>query len=315
MSISRWGAFSVIDHRNDRQLATEVLIYDHLLIPTPMAWDLARWKENGWDPEGLKRKLDALGDIAIEANWDQDRQKDWKKKFKSLAEDQQEINAAMEMTRRVLIDQNRKYRPAGIDLVEVFSAYQSRADFLELEPSASADRQVRDKIARTNLILSHRLSIPDEEEDAEILKRALDLAHKPAFRQARSEYYNWQHEILGNGHLPEDAASAMVKLVKNYNSIVEASGRKFRRETVVLFCSVLAAGLATAAGLFPGSFEMAGMGPLAGAQVVQIGGFASGAVIQVAEHVAGKKESGHEQKNVGGAMFHQVERDLKWTLA
>ena len=77
MAVERWGAFSVIDHKNDRQLATEVLIYDRLLIPTPMQWDLKRWQDEGWDPEGLVNKIKILGDIAIPANWDQDRQKDW----------------------------------------------------------------------------------------------------------------------------------------------------------------------------------------------------------------------------------------------
>ena len=53
MNIERWGAFSVIDHKDDRKLATEVLIYDRLLIPTPMHWDLERWEKEEWDPKGL----------------------------------------------------------------------------------------------------------------------------------------------------------------------------------------------------------------------------------------------------------------------
>jgi hypothetical protein len=172
MTIERWGAFSVIDHKDYQKLATEVLIYDRLLVPMPMDWDLERWEKEEWDPEGLKLKLEGLGDIAIPANWDQDRQKDWAERFNSLREDQKDINAALEMTRRVLIDQGRNYRPEGVDLVEVFSAYQSESDFRELDPAASADDRVRNKIARTNFLLSHRLAVPQEQDETENLKPA-----------------------------------------------------------------------------------------------------------------------------------------------
>ncbi len=81
MTIKRWGAFSVLDHKNDRQLATEVLLYDNLLIPTPPDGDQQRWIDQDWDPQGLKGKIKELGDIAIPAAWNQDRQKDWADKL------------------------------------------------------------------------------------------------------------------------------------------------------------------------------------------------------------------------------------------
>jgi hypothetical protein len=315
MTIERWGAFSVIDHKDYRKLATEVLIYDRLLVPMPMDWDLERWEREGWDPEGLKRKLGDLGDIAIPANWDQDRQKDWAERFNSLREDQKDINAALEMTRRVLVDQGRNYRPEDVDLVEVFSAYQSENDFYELDPAASADDRVRNKIARTNFLLSHRLAVPQEKDETENLKRALDLAHRPEFKRRRSNFYEWQHNILSRGHMPEDAAGAMVRLAQELNNLVEQSGRDYRWETVVLVCAVAAAGLATAASLFPAGFVALGLGPLQGAQVVQIGGFATGAVLQIAQHVAGREVPDEaEIKDVSGAMFHQIEQELSWAL-
>ena len=315
MTIERWGAFSVIDHKNDRQLATEVLIYDRLLIPTPMDWDLERWKKERWDPEGVKQKIKELGDVAIPAAWDQNRQKDWADEFNSLREDQKDINSALEITRRVLIEQGRNYRPKGVDLIEVFSAYQSQKDFNELDPTASTDALVREKIARTNLLLSHRLAVPNEKDEAENLKRALDLAHNPEFKQRRSRFYEWQHDILSRGHLPEDAAAAMVKMAQEFNSSVEQPGRDYRWETVVLCCSIAATGMATAASLFPATFAALGVGALEGAQVMQIGGFATGAVIQIAKHVAGGETPEEaEIDNVSGAMFHQIEQELNWTL-
>ena len=288
MAIERWGAFSVIDHKDNRKLATEVLIYDRLLIPTPMPWDLERWEKEGWDPKGLERKIEELGDIAIGADWDQDRQKDWAEKFNSLREDQKDINSGYEMTRRVLIDQERNFRPEGVDLVEVFSAYQSPKDFYELDAAASAYDGVREKIAQTNFLLSHRLAVPQEKDEPENLKRALDLAHKPEFKRRRSNFYEWQHDILSKGQLPDDAAAAMGKMVQEFNNLVEKSGRGYRWKTVVLVCTLAAAVLETWEALDPGSFTALDLGPLQGLDVMVIGGLVTGGVIKFARHVRGR---------------------------
>ncbi len=117
-------------------------------------------------------------------------------------------------------------------------------------------------------------------------KRALELAHDPKFRRSRSDFYEWQHSVLSREHSPEDAVAAMVKLAQAFNDPVERSGRGHRWETVVLYCSLTAAALTTAAGLFPASFSAVDLGPLAGAHVVQVGGFGANAAIQIAQHIA-----------------------------
>ena len=77
MNIQRWGAFSVVDHKDARALAADVLLYDRLVLPTPADWDMERWVRNKWDPEGLKLRMKQLGELAIPATWDLDRQKQW----------------------------------------------------------------------------------------------------------------------------------------------------------------------------------------------------------------------------------------------
>ena len=51
MSIERWGAYSVVDHKDARKLAADVLLYDRLVLPTPPDQDRERWVKNKWDPE------------------------------------------------------------------------------------------------------------------------------------------------------------------------------------------------------------------------------------------------------------------------
>lgn len=91
--MERWGVFSVIDHKNEIMVATELLLYDKIAVPTPMArdgddWnresdDWRRWQCNGWEPEKLAdliKHLEAKR-LVVEANWDLDRQKAWKNAF------------------------------------------------------------------------------------------------------------------------------------------------------------------------------------------------------------------------------------------
>jgi hypothetical protein len=80
--MERWGVFSVIDHRDPIRLATEVLLYDKLAVPTPEdreGPDWKRWQDEKWDPEGLERVLAVLRprNLVQETKWDATRQDEW----------------------------------------------------------------------------------------------------------------------------------------------------------------------------------------------------------------------------------------------
>ncbi len=309
MTIERWGAFSVVDHADAKKLATEVLLYDRLLIPTPMDCDRERWIKKKWDPEGLEKRLQQLGEIAIPAAWDLDRQKDWETKFAALMEDVQDINTAYEMTRRVLVDQARTYRPKGVSSIEVYSAYQSESDFKQLDDRAT----IPEKTSELNFMVAQRICIPDEEQPEEALKRAIGLLDKSRFLKRRQRFYDWQHNILSRGILPEDAVQELEQLVREYNEVIKKSSRFHRFETVVLSGVLGAAALATFAGIAPAAFAGIGIGALKGAQVVTIGNAAIGAILQVANHF--KKRGGPDDdklSDMSGAMFHQVEEETGW---
>ena len=312
MSIERWGAFSVVDHKDARKLAAEVLLYDRLLFPTPTDWDHDSWVCKGWDPDGLNKRIAELGDeIAIRAIWDLDRQKDWRAKFDELISDQHDINSAFEMTRRVLIDQGRNYRPKGVEAIEVFSAYQSEADFQHLDYRAGE----ADPTSELNYLIATRLSIPDEQDPEECLKRALDLAHQQKFRARRRNFHTWQHNILSRGQIPQDAVGELAKLVREYNEAVETTGRSYRVETAVVVGLLATAALVTLAGIAPAAFSAIGVGVLKGAQVMTIGGATTSAVVQIARHLGGQRDPDADSlTDVSGAMFHQIEKETGWRL-
>lgn len=310
MNIERWGAFSVVDHKDPRKLAAEVLLYDRLVLPTPTDWDRERWVNNGWDPEGLDRRLTQLGDVAIRASWDLDRQKQWKAKFDALQEDARDMNSALHMTRRVLAEHGRDYRPSGVRAVQVIAAYQSEADFEELDtgshqPSAESE---------LDFLIAQRLAVPEDENPEDALQRALALRGDDTFIRRRRRFHDWQREVLSTGVVPSDAAKDLDQLVREYNDVVRKAGASFRVETVMLVGGLSAAALATVAGVAPAVVASIGIGALKGAQVVSIGNAALGAVLQIARHVRGRKDPDASAIDFSGAMFHQIEEDLGWRL-
>jgi hypothetical protein len=310
--IQRWGAFSVIDYKDARKLAAEVLLYDGILVPTPIPTDIERWTLAGWDPEQLQARLNQLGSIAIKADWDQAAQKAWKEKMEALHQDVKDVNEdedkrGFKMTRRVLVDQERRYRPQGVTAVEAFAAYQSEEEFNSNEQHRGAPTE------EFNFQVAQRVMIPDEEDPEESLKRALDVAHKDSFIRRRSRFHDFQRGILASGIVPPDAARDIGSLIAEYNETVRASDRKFRTETVILIGTIGAAALAVAAGVAPGLFA-AGIGAFSGVQVATVGAGASGALLQIATFALGRRESANAASpNPTGAMFHQIEEETGWT--
>ncbi len=310
MAIERWGAFSVVDHRDARKMAGEVLLYNRLVLPTPTEWDRPRWVSNNWDPDGLERRLKQLGDLAIPATWDCQRQKEWAKKFHALREDAQDMNAAMHQTRRVLAEHGRDYRPPGVAAVEVLAAYQSEGAFAELDP-ASPDRSSASEL---DFLVAHRLAVPDEEDPEESLRRALHLCTDDTFCERRRRFHDWQRQILLNGVVPVDAARELEQLVRECNKVVERAAKSVRGETAMLVGGLSAATLATIAGIVPAAFVAVGIGVLKGTQVISIGNAAIGGILQIVRHVRGRRDPDSGARDLSGAMFHQIEAELGWRL-
>ena len=310
MSIERWGAFSVVDHRDARKLAADVLLYDRLVLPAPPDWDRERWLKNKWDPEGLDRRLKQLGDRAIAATWDLERQKQWEEKFTALRNDARDINAALHITRRVLAEHGRDYRPSGVAAVEVISAYQSEDDFVELGPG-NPERSANSML---DFLIAQRLVVPEDEDPERALERALELCEDGTYIRRRKRFHEWQRQILSHGILPADAAAELSQLVREYNESVKKVKGSFRVETAMLVGGLSVAALAAFAGVAPTMVAAIGIGALKGAQVVSIGNAALGAVLQITRHVRNRKEPDAGARDFSGAMFHQIEADLGWHL-
>ncbi len=308
MPAERWGAYSVIDHRDALKIARDLILFDRLLLPTPMDWDMEEWRKRGWDPEGLLARIDSLGDRAIRARWTPERRADWAETFASLREDEREVNgAAYGATRRVLIEQAREFKPAGVPLVEAFEGFQSEAAFVAHSSAANAapDPQAREETAI--LVMTQRLAVPLADDPEEAMRRALEMSNDPRFAANRAHYYDWQRALVDRGHRPRDIVEAARALAEGAERAAAARGRDFGAMTA-----------ATAVSLGTGTIsQFADLG--VHQEAFGLGVFAFGTFMTLrgwldARQAARTAPAPVNAEQAVGAMFHETKRRLGWEI-
>ncbi len=316
MTTERWGAFSVIDHRDAARMACDILLYDRLVFPVPRMDAKPAWAKSGWDPAD---RLKQLGPLAIKREWTERDHQDWQKIFEYVAEDADgEVQAAAryEATRRVLVMGAQNYeKPRGVDRILVYSAFQSEDQVAvrNLQQVAS-DQQIdlAEKTARMNGLVAARILVPNERDGEELLKRALDFATKQDFLDARRDFFDWQQEVLLKGIPAEDATERLERAIKRYNSFVERSGRTWRSETIVTALVVAGSVAIAAATVAPGIFAPLAAYGLAGNEIVTLGSAAVGAVAQLSKQAFSRPGAPEQMPEPAAAMFHQLEAEDNW---
>lgn len=334
--MQRWGAFSVFDHANYVNVATELLLYDKIAVPTPDEKDWQRWSENGWKPEELSSLVKRLREFELveEVEWNADRQANWRTAFEEAKSEIDRIGAELQSgidervaaakaqavalpaeerdravkaaswaeTRNEVVRHLKGTIPFHHGPIEFYAAYQSRADFDRLHPSEDA---LKDGVERVNYLVQHRLAIPDVAPE-KLLDRVIKVATDQTFRDRRRRFYDWQASLLTRGQDPERIAVELDRLVQEFNAQALAVAEKGRVETVV---TVLTVGLGLSA-------AVTALGPAVGFAVpplvkgaALLNGFVSaGAAIW--RRATGSKDADAAQRVAApGAMFHQIAND------
>jgi hypothetical protein len=296
MASERWGTFSVIDHINAAALVPEVLMYDRLVIPVPSdKGERARWKKNGWEPDILDRRLDALGDLAIKGYWTPHRRKKFQTRmaeFDRMKFDADNLFTANPFyTTRMILAQTQTYeRPPGVTHITLTPAYQSedsfRKDFI-------IDKDQRPR--KLGVLLGHKFAVPENEAHPEqALTAAIGLARNADFKEKRRDLCAWQERMIAEGAAPQHAIEELEQMIANYNKIVEEASRKVRFRLGFTLANVslglLAAG--TGVGLVWASAS-------AFISVIQFFALDADPVV----------DSG---RNAPAAMFHEIQTKFPW---
>jgi hypothetical protein len=206
----RWGAFSVIDHKDAAALAADVLLYDRLLLPVPPdEKERKRWRDNDWDPDLQDKRLKILGDLARPMEWNDNRQQTFSKEMDRLRGEGKKINGYL-LTGIMLAKE-----PQTVNVVAAYHSGEAFQGDFPVEADAG-------KHALLGYLLGLRFAVPAGTPE-EALTQAVRVARIPEFQEHRLGMYKWQEEMIEKNVPPEDAVKDMAAKLSKYNACVEAA--------------------------------------------------------------------------------------------
>jgi hypothetical protein len=323
----RWGTFSVIDHRNSSALATDVLLYDRLVIPTPTRKggsekefdpnELQRWKDKGWEPELLINRLQQLGDIAIPVEWNSWTREyfhQWRSNYidQIRKEARQYINVINYDDRylyeRLYLRDEKSIlaKVKGITRAVVVAAYQSANDFKADFHISSIEQNVEDhhRLSNLGLLLGNKIEVPEgENNDPEkALNDAIKLAQEKDFKRKREKLYKWQEDIIRDGVSDTDALYEMDQMIKEYNECVRSKTRHTLTNLVFAIAPLAATLVQPFIPHIPNFLEFS---------VITS---AIGVVKAVKLELSDRKPNPILTESEPAAMFHEIDKHLGWVI-
>ena len=255
MDRERWATLSVKDHQDAKSLIPDILMYNHLIFPIPPSYDanqIKRWKDEGWDPNLLNKRLEDLQDIAIKIDWDIEHRNIFgggMDEFKSYS-DKIRLEKDLEKTipyafTRILLTLSETVRTKiemnnyNLDNITILPAYHSILDFeadkllkeINYENDGKDLKGDDDLYVNENpylgLLLRHKIIVPSDINLQNALNDAIKLAKKDSFNEARKELYTWQDEIASRGIPAIDAAKKMDEMIYQYKGHVKDAKIKY----------------------------------------------------------------------------------------
>jgi hypothetical protein len=200
-----WGTFSVRDHLRPEAFLREALLFDQLVIPYPStAEEKNRWHQpdpavpsETWAPDRLDELLKVLGSnrapgwngahLVQLVNWDPDVWAAMRKKLDLT----QSITGDPWMDTRLGI--RHDHVPGVVEGVAAFSSEEAWRN--EVQPTAQPPADVSAMEALVQL--PRPLLLPDNSADEmDTLRKVVDLAMDPDFRQARDAYFTWFRDFI-----------------------------------------------------------------------------------------------------------------------
>jgi hypothetical protein len=251
-----WATYSVEDHLNPRALAADILLFDRLVFPVPetpsipansgpdydpgpVDWipdpkEVARWKTNGWDPEGQSRLLKLLEKVIRKVPWDIEHQERWREEVKKLPANLPDY--AFVATRNVTTRDLPSY-VTGV--AAVGPAYRTVADI-------ERELGVRDASGLTKLpasalatVLGWEFLAPDPDDktlsDEALLKAVVKfVTEDDEFKPARRAFLDWQQQnFLTEGKTDRESIERAVEQMSGLHEKANIAAKRLKTRTVV----------------------------------------------------------------------------------
>jgi len=201
-------------------------------------------------------------------------------------------NAAYQMTRRVLAQDEQMILPRGVSKVVAVAAYHSIED-LKTEFVFDGERSDPKLLS---VLVRNRIAQPVFSDDPDkTLALAIELSRDPDFQEKRRALYQWQEDEIKDGMAPGRAMEELEDLIDRYNILVAKADQKV---TYRLVFTVIAVGLTLTSALLAGPIASVPFAIAAFSSGIQLARFATldrSPVVQAGEAAP-------------AAMFHEIER-------
>ena len=225
-----WATYSVRDHLKRDAFIEDVLFYNRLVLPVPPdekrfpeqskpEWD--RWERNGWQPQKQRDLIETLGDVAITIPWTQQRQLEWRERRDALHDDAFKSTADLLWQNIPIYAVAQTAETAAVGLPAMAGPAYPSLQALKQDLTPESDEASKPVpggalpvVLGQEFLVTH---YPDQSYDYQ-LKKALELAHDPTFRQKRASLTRWQQQFLRDGFT--DPAS-MGKALKDMHELIE----------------------------------------------------------------------------------------------
>jgi len=242
----RWAAFSVKAHRNLDALASDVLLYDRIILPIPEDdAEHGRWVRNAWAPdEQPLRVVQSAGHI-IPVPWTQQLRQEWRTAYDQMRGLSAEV--AFGATGQIYASSPQAWqeifdpacrgsaRPETVPhrRLPVRSGGGRSAHPRRVTPdTASAVKgQPGERPADRAVALRVRRIVdePDIADPQEAFLASDKLADDPKFVAARRRLSDWEDKLYVDQWEPVEIERELVEIDEQYNATVRDFTRKTRR--------------------------------------------------------------------------------------
>jgi hypothetical protein len=249
-----WAAFSVRAHLNLRALASDILLYDRIILPSPGGdpAEEARWEQQGWEPAELEFRVIQAADSIYTVPWSAAMRDVWADQARNWRELEATgpgpSGAGYGLTpvvmARTAVGQQEIMRALGPGtdagdqvwtrpfLIAGYQTEQEAAVELRLEredPTLMAQPQAgsRDADRVLAMEISRRVEEPALKDPDEAFVAAAELASRDSFRQARANLLDFIDRLVVNEIPASEVKASLRSLEESYNAAV----RDFHHQT------------------------------------------------------------------------------------
>jgi hypothetical protein len=263
----RWAAFSVKAHRDLMALASDVLLYDRIILPVPEDdEEYERWVRQAWAPEEQAKRLVQAAAHIIPVPWTKQLRAEWRTAYDQLRDLSTEV--AYGMTGQIYASSPQAWneiydsvyadeRPARKPFL--IAGYQSESEAvsaLDLKPLSDTDigAAVTEKPGErpadraVALHVQRMVEEPDIADPEQAFLASVKLADNAEFVKARRRLFDWEDALYVDQLEPEEIASELADIEEQYNAAVRDFARYTRRRRAASVLPGLAGDLAALAG-------------------------------------------------------------------